>query len=114
MTSVKGPVQFSVFVHAVLAIVYPLMIMARVFAYNRDGRLDDKRVLGKYGHFFTGGCANPCKSFAPLFGPTIRLYVSNTDYKRENWRLYFFPIQHWLENVSFAMFAVSSHAERLF
>jgi len=86
------------------------MIMARVFAYNRDGRLDDKRVLGKYGHFVTGGCANPCKSFAPLFGPTIRLYVSNTDYKRDNWRLYFFPIQHWLENVSFAMFAVSSHA----
>jgi hypothetical protein len=85
VTSVKGPVQFSVFVHAVLAILYPLMITARVFAHNRDGRLDDKRVLGKFGHFYT-------------------------DYKRDNWRLYFFPIQHWLENVSFAMFAVSSHA----
>ena len=49
----------SLFVCAVLAIVYPLMITARVFAYNRDGRLDDERVLGKYGHFFTGGCAVP-------------------------------------------------------
>jgi hypothetical protein len=67
----------------VLAILYPGMIEHRVHSHKRQdvkGGLDNERTLSKYGHFYT-------------------------DYKRHDWRVFFFGIQHWLENISFAMFA---------
>jgi len=71
---------------AVLALLYPGMIAYRIFRHNHisKGGLASHRTLLKYGHFYT-------------------------DYTTNDWRVYFFGIQHWCENISFAMFAVSSH-----
>ena len=67
-----------------LSVAFPAWITWRVHNYKPDGGLGSYHVLVKYGNFYT-------------------------DYKLDGWRVHFFVIQHWCENMAFGFISVRLH-----
>ncbi len=68
-----------------LSVAFPAWVTWRVHVYQQsEGGLGNSHVLLKYGNFYT-------------------------DYKLDGWRLHFFVVQHWCENMAFGFISVPLH-----
>jgi hypothetical protein len=65
----------------VIALGFPLFVLRKVYIASGANLLHDERMHQKYGEFFG-------------------------DFKQDTWRLYFFPVQHTIENTALSMIEV--------
>ena len=92
---------------AAIAVVYPCLLACMIYVHNKKGRgaadLDEVRALLHW-------CETQAECDGALPCGNLRSYhlAHFADYKLNDWRLFFFGPQNFLENLSFALIQVGS------